>query len=263
MHFLVWTFWSLVGLFGTTAQASSMMQIDLVFPRNETYTTDERMPVVFSIRNAQLGPLLQPSIEYKVRNRSDLGQDGPSNNHLFLNTNWTDHEPYFAYTFINMTAEGTFQMFWASSWAFCNQTGDRTKLVRDHAAELLSFTIKKDAPATNLLDLTPSVHSCNTSPGVSISISNTTAVQPFPNRGSCALMDPFNPVGVSLDPCGVTIDKSTAQRIQDDQRERLCSVLNPNRPADCTEKKNAAQLGGTAGIGCLAVFVVMAGLLLA
>lgn len=237
------------------------MEVDLVFPRNETYTTDQQMPVVFAIRNAQLGPLLQPSISYQVRNISDLGQSGPSNHHLFLNVSWTDYEPYFAYTFINMTAEGAFQIFWSTSWIYCNQTSGRNKIVRDDSTELLHFIVKKDAPATDLVAVTANDEPCNASPGGSINISNMTAVPSFPDKGSCALMDASNPVGVSSDPCRVKIDEPTAERIQNNLRERLCSALNPDRPADCTTKDNAAQSGAAVGIKCLAVAIVMVGFL--
>ncbi|KAK4170746.1 hypothetical protein QBC36DRAFT_341371 [Triangularia setosa] len=263
MQLVFWALWSLVGVFGTIAHATNVMEVDLVFPRNETYTTDQQMPVVFAIRNAQLGPLLQPSIEYQVRNRSDLGQTMPSHHHLFLNVSWTDYEPYYAYTFINMTAEGTFQIFWTTSWVFCNQTGDRNQIVRDHTTELLYFTIKKDAPATDLVAVTANDQLCNASPGISVNISSATAVPSSPEKGTCALMDPSNPIGVSSDPCRVNIDGSTAERIQNSLRERLCSALNADRPADCTTKENAAQSGAVVGIKCLAAAIVTVGFFLA
>ncbi|KAK4172710.1 hypothetical protein QBC36DRAFT_337249 [Triangularia setosa] len=221
------------------------------------------MPVVFAIRNAHLGPLLQPSISYQVRNRSDLDQSMPSHHHLILNVSWTDYEPYFAYTFINMTAEGTFQIFWTTSWVFCNQTGDRNQILREDTTELLYSTIKKDAPVTDLVAVTASDQPCNASPGVSVNISNTTAVPSFPEKGTCALIDASNPIGVSSDPCRINIDEPTAERIQNSLRERLCSALNPERPADCTTKENAAQSGAAVGINCLAVAIVMIGFFLA
>ncbi|KAK4641518.1 hypothetical protein QC761_0074880 [Podospora bellae-mahoneyi] len=265
MHLFVWALWSLLGVLGAVAQAANVMEVNLVFPRNETYTTDQQMPVIFAIRNAHLGPLLKPTVRYLIYNNSDLGQSMPQHEHQFLNASWTDHEPYFVYTFLNMTVEGSYRVLWITSWAHCNGTGDRMRFISDDKTELLDFTIQKDTPATDLVALTlpGRGQACNASPGVTISITNDTLAAPFPHNGNCAVMDPVTPVDASSDPCQLSIDEATAERIQTTIQERLCSGLISERPADCPVNENAAQPGAAQGMWCLAAVGGTMGLLLA
>jgi hypothetical protein len=52
------------------AVAAGVVEIDLVFPRNETYAPTQWMPVVFAVRNTELARYLIPSMSYSVRNSS-------------------------------------------------------------------------------------------------------------------------------------------------------------------------------------------------
>ncbi|KAF1835103.1 hypothetical protein BDW02DRAFT_579077 [Decorospora gaudefroyi] len=52
---------------GAVNAALGVMEVDLVFPRNETYAPTEIFPLIFAFQNSELAPLLKPRLsEYHV-----------------------------------------------------------------------------------------------------------------------------------------------------------------------------------------------------
>ncbi|KXH64966.1 glycosylhydrolase family 18-6 [Colletotrichum salicis] len=81
MHAISWTArsWSLLACVWTILGAatvaasdhSGIMEVGLVFPRNNTYAPTPVLPIIFGFRNSQLAPSLAPEIGFSIWNYND------------------------------------------------------------------------------------------------------------------------------------------------------------------------------------------------
>jgi hypothetical protein len=105
------------------ADAGGVLEVDLAFPRNETYAPKADMPFVFAFQNGdpEYMRLLEPSIAYEVWDTSDLGADPKVSFYVYnrwedVATNWsshhnsTPHDPFLLHSFQPNFTEGTWQL---------------------------------------------------------------------------------------------------------------------------------------------------------
>lgn len=94
---LSWLSWLYFADLATQAVGSSVsgtLEVDLIFPRNDTYDPGSYFPVLFAIQNPQLAVPLDLLIEYIIW----PGTTNTSAPHKLLrtaNTNIKDADPYF------------------------------------------------------------------------------------------------------------------------------------------------------------------------
>ncbi len=90
-----WTTAACLACLGAVVDAAGgVLEVDMVFPRNETYAPTDSMPIIFAFQNAELARYLHHQIHYSVRNRSDLtGTPLLTFPHDFRGTNWSGHDP--------------------------------------------------------------------------------------------------------------------------------------------------------------------------
>jgi hypothetical protein len=50
----------------STGSLSGVVEVDLLFPRNETCAPTEYMPLVFAFQNPEMAPLFGPSVGYQL-----------------------------------------------------------------------------------------------------------------------------------------------------------------------------------------------------
>ena len=63
--------WLLAACMGTIINASDILEVDLLFPRNETYAPTNRFPVVFAFQNSKRARYLNPQISYILWNERE------------------------------------------------------------------------------------------------------------------------------------------------------------------------------------------------
>jgi hypothetical protein len=86
------TIWMLAACLGTVINASDVLEVNLIFPRNETYAPNDTFPVVFALKNSERARHLNPSISYSLRD-----EDGDKVYNLWHElqwVKWTDQETY-------------------------------------------------------------------------------------------------------------------------------------------------------------------------
>ncbi|KAJ5245096.1 hypothetical protein N7489_005192 [Penicillium chrysogenum] len=259
MH-VSWASWLLVACMGTTINASNILEVDLVFPRNETYAPTESFPVVFAFQNPERARYLNPHISYSIWNL-DEDNGTVTRYHDFRSANWTGNGPYLAHEFFTLSNEGRWRVRWTLTWQSCNEYAFENHLnvadmIRNTSTWSTWFTIQSSAPNVDLVAATAN-KTCPGEYGVTIDVTNKTMQVPRGvdwsggdyTNGTCAVVASSAPTP-KPDPCRVNIDKTIVASIEASLKTRLCNGLNP--PTDCPEdNKNAAQQLVVTSIFCL------------
>ena len=260
-----WSFWASLACLDVI-DAADMLEIDLLFPRdNETYAPTELMPIVFGLRNAELGQYLQPELDVGVHNSTSSfynhwGVELASTKALTW-ANWSSHEPYFASIFApGFTTETTWTLYWTVSWTSCKADGDG--VFRGHTKRnestgfVIKFTIKNGGQAVDLAAATANGKAC-ASDGFAIgvtdkfvNVTNLLGLGEGPNLETCVAMASSTPTPTA-DPCRVTIDSTAAASISAELSLASCYALHS--PTECpSRRKSAGPRLAVAGTVCMA-----------
>ncbi len=222
------------------SDSSGVVEVDLVFPRNDTYAPTPYVPIVFGFQNTELAPLLNLSIELRVWNitngsRVDQGSFGDNYDDLrWTNTSSTD--PLLIYRhYDQLNTEGIWRLVWTLTWSNCTLepywTG--TNLTGYMQSSGITFTTRKSAQDIDLVTATED-QNCTEDQGIAFKIMNTE--EAFDGGGRCAAVANYT---VTPNPCRVKIDSAAASNISASLPEQLCSRRYP--PIDCPSDKSAAQ----------------------
>jgi hypothetical protein len=244
------------------ASAGGLPEVDLVFPRNETYAPTVDMPFVFAFKNwdAESVSLLRPDIAYGVWYTSDaLGGAAVqfSWRHQGTRANWSSHEatePYFFHDFhSNFTVEGTVKLFWHMSWVVCDENklnSSSPDWRPEYYRESVAFTVKNGGRAVDLEAATADKTSCTTELGVAVNVPDETRAVLSASRalveGTCAVANCSEPAPTPS-PCLVQVSSATAASISASWTARFCNPLQTleehreSRPDIVCPKHNAAR----------------------
>ncbi|KAL2868996.1 uncharacterized protein BJX67DRAFT_31343 [Aspergillus lucknowensis] len=252
--------------------ASGVLEVDLVFPRNDTYAPTDSFPVVFAFQNAEYARFLNPHVSYRIWNWATLpGNDSVGWSHDLRWTNWSSHEPFFLHNYLSdFTTEGHYRVDWSLTWESCDEDAFAKNLLRDdllvrnESSHSTSFTIKDSGPQVDLVAATSANTSCPSDDG-GIGIKITDRTMHVPSRvnwsggdstnDTCVVVDSSGPTPTP-DPCQVTITSAVAASMEASLKARLCDELQTvDRPDDCPNDDNSAQrlavLGGSCGLAVL------------
>ncbi|GKZ27564.1 hypothetical protein AbraIFM66951_009090 [Aspergillus brasiliensis] len=266
MHFLQPRWLLALGAIATTAPA---VEVDLVFPRNETYSPTDYFPFVFAVQNTERAELLNIQLSYFIRKSNDLKDrdDQLILNHDLRWTNWSaSADPYLAYQYIHnrFNTSSHWLVQWELRWQSCNvESRHRDAGISDHFYTWIQdFSI--DNSSLKEVDLVAATAN-DTCPGSrnAFVINATDTIMSSPSilnaadRDTCVVVanTTASPTTSTPDPCRLAIDEDTAESIASVQHRRLCNGLNP--PEDCPKENDAPRLvvlglsGFLAAIGAL------------
>ncbi|KAJ4248493.1 hypothetical protein NW762_012831 [Fusarium torreyae] len=269
LHPILLACWFVLSYAGAAEEqndATGLMKVDLVFPRNETYNPSPLMPIIFSYRNPGLAPSLKLKIIYEVWNYTNSSGEsiGGKEEVPLLNSS---SDPYFQHTaFIYpFNTEGIWLL--AVHFRFVNcfeETGlgsypEITVGVNSTDFSVI-FTTKGPSKQIDLVAATSS-QNCSNPAGITINI-NDTVKTPSSKYGSEYGRE-FCPV-VSSPPieassCDVTIGAAAASSISASMTTWACGLPSHNPPekvpdqVDCPsqEEESAALRIVVGGIASL------------
>jgi hypothetical protein len=244
-----------------SAEIPQVVEVDLVFPRNETYTPTPYFPVVFGIQNAELAQHLRLQIDVSLWNDSDTFS---SSSKLYtedlIAANFSSAEPYFAYSFTynRFEVEGRWRIHWNLYYSSCleDEDGIHRGKTKSNAsdAQITYFTIKNDGRPIDLVAITADDKTCPPEQGTIIEVTTETVKvaelvpTPFqPNFETCAVVATTNPTPTP-NPCLVKVDAAAAASIATSLWLHRCNNVNmTDDPTDCPpdslsgRRNNAAQ----------------------
>lgn len=212
------------GLLCTAAELPGNFEVDLVFPRNETYSPVPIFPVVFGVQNTALNSDLYATISWSIYRPDDRedSRDGGSELSQSLNGSLTDP---FLWTFWT----DRFLYGLEGSWVF------NTTLYVGHCLDstgnaawteytkTINFTTKNGAQAPDLVAAT-SKDTCATSETYNF---NVTKLEPAKHdsskwdKSSCAIF--ATGTSPTASPCAVAVNQSAASSISAAATSSFCA----------------------------------------
>lgn len=238
-------------------------EVDLVFPRNDTYAPSALFPIVFAFQNPELAPSLDPLIIlslWNASNHSALSYSGVVDTTF---TNFSGSGPTYVWTdfkHLNVSSDGTSSSWWLQ-WVLestnCSvqgkvdgQLGDRD-FARDGS---VFFTIQNGAQAADLVAPTASTApSCSDMSHFAFNLTGTLdTAGPFngapANRNTCAIFSDVQPI-VAGNPCAALVGSATASSILAALTSADCTSATPavSCPPSTTASPNAAPGGRDTG----------------
>jgi hypothetical protein len=261
MHVLSWASWLFVACIGAAGAATSdplgVVEVDVVFPRNDTYAPTPYLPIVFGFQNTELASLLKFRIElhiWNITNGSIVDEGSFGDYHKYQdwgNTYSTD--PFLIYNhYDNFNTEGTWLLLWSLTCSNCTDVNPWEGTYFHGSMEqssTITFTTKKSAQEIDLVAATKD-ENCSEDQGIAINITETIEA---PAAGGEKISAALVNSTATPNPCRVKIDSAFATNMSVSLAEDLC--WRQNLSMSCFSRESAAQQLLTRGITCLiAVF---------
>ncbi|KAG7284954.1 hypothetical protein NEMBOFW57_009570 [Staphylotrichum longicolle] len=189
--------------------AGGIVEVDLVFPRNETYRTGN-IPILFAVRNSPLAVPLTMHIGWTVWETSPnklLTDYGIRELHC---DELGKTDPFFTVERANPAkttdAQATWVLLWSVLSANCTAAGGISQLGQ---SQQLAFTTKKGAQEPDLLQGTAA---CARSPGITFNVTDTIGIAGSSNygRASCNVLAPGDPP--AADVCALELGPAVAHQ---------------------------------------------------
>jgi hypothetical protein len=220
------------------------VEIDLIFPRNGTYSPTAYMPIVFAIQNSRYAASLDLTFRYTLRNGT-----GPQTEFTRLMdleyADFSSRDPYFAIDSVPyMNTEGTWTFNWLSFSGHCAQTvvnvtseqnvlGDGFQQNQTFLGfATIEFSIKNGAKAPDLIAATAD-DTCASSENFTFSVTKILDVPKsdiWDGRKSCAVLPtPYS--RPSANPCGAKLNSSVASSIS--AAITSCAINRPGVTTGC------------------------------
>ncbi len=224
------------------------IELDVVFPRNDTYAPVPAMPIVFALQNAnKFGPLLQQlSWRLSYANESDYIDIGIVDVGDELDVN---SDPYFIVLStrrLNMT-EGSWSLDWTWVWQTCLPNATSALISAHQGLQdpifmgSIAFATKNGAKQPNLT--MSDTDECSTSSAV-INFASVLDLEPgvssYNRVQSCPVQANSTP---PADPCRVRVDAATASNISATMLTHLCSYSDPARQKKCLSDNGLPSSG--------------------
>jgi hypothetical protein len=256
--------------------SSGVLEVDLIFPRNETYAPTPNLPIIFAFQNSHLAPFLDPLIYITAGLVQNLNGSTPPwappasiDLEQLQWANFTNNDTYFAYPTYNrnkfiFATEGIWEITWTFTWAVCTEDSlANYTFMRNGSQHTTLLTIREGAQEVDLVSGTTD-KSCSRQDGVVVNITNTLHIPSSAHREGhtdkwegqgdmCASTASSVPSSVpTSDPCRVSISPAAAASIS-------CSITFGSSATNfstttssltCPEDKKSAA--GSLTVGSLA-----------
>ncbi|KAL4886082.1 hypothetical protein BJY04DRAFT_213620 [Aspergillus karnatakaensis] len=270
--------WLLAAAIGTAVNAVSVVEVDLVFPRNETYAPTEDFPVVFAIQNSAKAELLNLVLSYSIMGADNFSERLLPTTPLWpdlMHTNLSISDPYLVYRFNDALKPGHWLLTGQLDYQSCDVEA-LTNPIQPVSGGIHSsvyrwsrmFTIANSTSAPHSeVDLVAATKESDC-PGDlnahAINVTDTTMeADPSLNnaRRTTCVVTTNSTSGTPVhtpNPCGVSISPEMAASISANLTAHRCNRSNP--PDNCPVDENAAQ--GLVILGVSGLFALCGALVL-
>ncbi|KAK9648044.1 hypothetical protein V6Z96_006104 [Aspergillus fumigatus] len=101
------------------------VEVDLVFPRNETYSPAEWFRIVFAVLDPQSAELLNLRISYDIRKNNNRNNQTTLTHDLHW-ANWSSSaDPYLTYQYVRtLNTTGNWSVIWELYWQSCDEEAE-------------------------------------------------------------------------------------------------------------------------------------------
>ncbi len=227
-------------------------EVDVIFPRNDTFAPTPLMPVVFAVQNPAVAQQLNLRLNYRV---IPYGHPNATTDYqrVRLNALPNNDTTFYAHDFVSdiFNKEGTWEFFWQLRWNNCTSTDDDEgrHFSRDTEEPVNSFvfTTHQDGSKPDLVAIS-SGDKCGDTQGIGFEVQDVLDVPPPQNADlltSCAHVAVPAPTPT---PCSAAVPSEAAESISSRITQAACLASTP--VVSCPAKDNAS---GRAAINLVAV----------
>lgn len=241
--------------------ASGVTELDLAFPRNQTYAPAPRLPVVFAYQNPELATALNTHVSFTIWNWDNMSNTVVTSSFDAGQANLSSGDPYLQYAYFEgFNTEGHWFLKWTVSWSSCTEASLDSVSAKDRIAHnsttwAVHFTTKDSAPEMDLTAATDH-KDCPEELGLAFDVTDTLKVPAqvdWSGSDSCAVVAAVMP---TPSPCQVTIDSAAASSMAASMTASVCRSKNAFPPVgvECPpdDKSSARQLAATGMVGVAA-----------
>jgi len=244
----VWLLLALLTCWSSAQTFPPIAEVDLLFPRNDTYAPTVLMPLVFAIQNPSTAVSLDLALEWYLYHPADASNITVVRNGVIPKSYFSASTsgPYYEYSSLyNLTTlEGTWKLSWTLSSVNCTQfPPSNSSLVGYIQVNTLIFTTKNGAQATDLVAATAD-DVCASAESFTFNVTGVEKVSVGIGNSvtTCAVVASMSP---SPNPCAAQLNATGASSILVALTTSVCSL--PSSLVSCPAKSAGsieAQLGG-------------------
>ena len=242
---------------------AALVEVDLVFPRNDTYRPGS-IPILFAIQNSALAVPLTMRVAWEVWDVVPAEDGGNltrvvSESRGLLCDELGQSDPFFitpsAAAQLTVDREAEWVILWSVIVQNCSVTNNDTQLGQFGQPQHLLFTTKKNAQQPDVLQNTDI---CASSPGVTFNVTNTLPIEASLNhgRGSCNVLAPGPPPAANV--CAIAIGPAVAAAATKITPSSFCQSITSTATSTPTHNAAAqADAGPWLALGLLSVIGLM------
>ncbi|KAJ5793481.1 hypothetical protein N7457_000080 [Penicillium paradoxum] len=131
---------------------SGVLEVDLVFPRNETYAPSPDMPVVFAIQNPHLAAPLNMRVTYLITPPGIYENTTETTLFNMNSTSSSDLDSHFVYNKTDVDTEDVWELTWFVEYGRCTGSkGDMMYYNSNFTIDSIIFTTKSGAAKPDLV----------------------------------------------------------------------------------------------------------------
>jgi hypothetical protein len=247
----VWLLLALLTCWSSAQTFPSIAEVDLLFPRNDTYAPTVLMPVVFAIQNTPVAGPLDLALEWHLYQLTDGNITGVANKVVtksYLSASTSG--PYYEYSSLyNLTTlESAWSLIWTISSENCTQFPTNDSSIPGYLqGNTVFFTTKNGAQATDLVAATAD-DVCASAESFTFNVTGfeKVSVGSGDSVTTCAVVASMSPTS-SPNPCAAQLDATGASSISVALTTSACSL--PSSLVSCPAKSAGSigiqgQLGG-------------------
>lgn len=252
--------------------SSGVVEVDLVFPRNQTFAPTSRMPIIFAYQHPELALALNTFISFSVWNIDKADGAVLITERDMRWANFSSRDPYLSSAYhTQFNTEGHWLLKWYVTWRSCTERSlelgySHDRITTNETGGEIYFTTSRSAPEIDLVAATDN-KDCSKHLGVAIDVTKTLRVPGWvrwSGSDTCAVVAS---VTRTPKPCRVKLDPSAVSSMAASMTARACYMEDP-RPEDIDcppksweKKKSAAHQLAVGGAAFLAVAVGAVGYL--
>jgi hypothetical protein len=244
---------------GAGVQAA-VVEVDLVFPRNDTYRPGA-IPILFAVQNSALAVLLAMRVGWTVR---EYGGNHPVSGYRgLLCDELAQSDPFFTTegmdSALTTDSEATWNLVWHVQSQNCSVMDNDQQISQILQTRQLIFTTKKGAQQPDVLQGTGT---CANSPGVTFNVTDTLPISARHNRGrgSCNVLAP-GPFPVA-NVCAIAIGPAVAATATKRTPQSFCTTATITTTAlDNAAARGAPLWAADAGSAWLALLLSVIGVM--
>ncbi|KAK8852326.1 hypothetical protein PGQ11_014805 [Apiospora arundinis] len=252
-----------VGGVRAASPTSGVMELDLAFPRNQTYAPAARLPVVFAYQNPELATALNARVSFTAWNWDDMRNNVAGATFSLDQANLSSRDPFLQYGYFGgFEAEGHWLLTWTVDWDNCTEdslalTNTNKRITHSIISQAIHFSTNHSAPKIDLVAATNN-KDCPRELGLTFNVTGALKVPAWVDWSGgdhCAKVAESMP---TPSPCRVQIDSAAASSMAASMTAKACANkgVAPPEGVECPpEDKSSAQQLAVTGLACLAATV--------